>query len=299
MLLPLCVRRRGGMTIIEFPDLGVSDYNAPIIAKHFEPSFAEWDALWKRMAGALQGDFMRLEKMPRLIGSRANPLVQYQKKCRQMRIAAWGMKLPPNFTVYMERVLAPTFARELTKKRRRIAKRGAVIYTIARTPAEKRDAFNILSRQRQARCDEMGRFNILSLERYRQFYERVIVESPSFLANIGTLKVDGETIATVLTLEWFGTVYVLMSTFEGGEWKSCSLGNLTIQSAVEHAIRGGADFFDLTIGNESYKQHFGAASSELYSVLYPLTAKGMLATQALGVRARLGTLKRFLLRQSP
>jgi CelD/BcsL family acetyltransferase involved in cellulose biosynthesis len=41
MLLPLCARHRYGITIIEFADLGVSDYNAPIIAKTFDPSPSE------------------------------------------------------------------------------------------------------------------------------------------------------------------------------------------------------------------------------------------------------------------
>src|SRR5258708_20670990 len=53
MFLPLCRRMDGGLAIIEFADLGVSDYNAPLISTGFAPSDRELDALWQQMRGVL------------------------------------------------------------------------------------------------------------------------------------------------------------------------------------------------------------------------------------------------------
>jgi CelD/BcsL family acetyltransferase involved in cellulose biosynthesis len=275
MLLPLCALRRYGITIIEFADLGVSDYNAPIIAKTFDPPPSKWRELWHNIVATFEtGSILRLEKMPHLIGDLPNPLAQYNKESALMDIASWGVMLPPTRDEYNKSVLHPSFAKELAKKARRIAKRGEVEYVVAQTRDEKRIAFDILARQRQARCDEMGRPNILAQPVYRQFYESVAVESPGDVVSLTLLKVGGEIVGTVLALNHQKAFCVIMSTYQGGAWKSCSLGNIVIQSTVEHSIDNGVGFFDFTIGNEGYKQHFGALPNALFSALQPLTLSG-------------------------
>src|SRR5262249_7938590 len=53
MLLPLCLRANGGLKRIEFPDLNLSDYNAPLLASDFQPDKAEFSALWNNILRAL------------------------------------------------------------------------------------------------------------------------------------------------------------------------------------------------------------------------------------------------------
>ncbi len=272
MLLPLCARRRYGITIIEFADFGVSDYNAPVISKAFNPSPMQWQELWRHITKALKkSSILWLKKMPHLIGDLPNPLIQYGKQPRLMSFASWGVALPETLAEY-KRGLSPSFAKELARKFRRVAKRGNIEYSIARTQKEKRMAFGALVQQRQARFDEMRRSNnILAKPVHRQFYEAVAVESQEELLSLGMLKVGSEIVATILALSHRNAVHVIMSTFQGGEWKSCSLGNVVIQSAIEHAIGNGVGFFDLTIGNENYKQDFGAMPNGLYFTLQALT----------------------------
>lgn len=275
MLLPLCTRRYHGIAVTEFADAGVSDYNAPILARSFTPSPAQWQALWEKIVAALQqGSILWLKKMPAMIGKQPNPLVQYNKKSAMMNLASWGITLPSTFTKYQHGMLHPSFLKELAKKNRRIRKRGNVEYSITQTQEEKRRVFDILAHQRQARCDEMGRNNILAQPAYRQFYETTVVETQENLASLGVLRVDGEEIATLLALDHNKTMCVIMTTFQGGEWKNCSLGNAIMQSAIEHSINNGITFFDFTIGNEGYKQQFGSSQNALYYAIHPLTATG-------------------------
>lgn len=275
MLLPLCMRRRCGVDLIEFADLGVSDYNAPLIAKTFNPTPARWREIWRHIMAAFKGGaILRLEKMPRLIGDRLNPLIQPTQGLSAMRVASWGVSLPATMTDYNARILNPSFSKELEKKLRRVTKRGEIEYIVAQTQDEKRRAFDILAQQRQARCDEMARSNILAQSDYRQFYETIAVEGAEALASLSLLKVGGEIVGTIFALNHRGAQHVIMSTFLGGEWKSCSLGNVLMQTSISHAISNGINFFDLTIGNEGYKQHFGATPNPLYAALQPLTPLG-------------------------
>jgi CelD/BcsL family acetyltransferase involved in cellulose biosynthesis len=300
MLLPLCVRRRHGVRVIEFADLGVSDYNAPLIAPDFELAPQSWTALWRKILRLLsRGSILHFEKMPPRIGERPNPLVAYSPKARKMEVASWGVSLPASFAEYDSHVLHQTFARELARKGRRVGRRGTVDYALAQTAAEKRAVFDILARQRQARCDEMGRPNILAERAYRQFYEAVAVESPIGLATLGRLRVGSETVGTVLSLNHRGASYVLMSTYQGGDWKSCSLGNVVIQSAVKHSIEQRVGYFDLTIGNEGYKQHFGATPSPLYALMQPLNPLGTMVAQTIYISEHVKKVVKSLQQRAP
>ena len=277
MLLPLCARRIYGFRVLEFADLGVSDYNAPILAPTFNPSAAQWRGVSRRIVAALaaRGAVLRLTKMPRLIRGSVNPLVAFDPAAEPMEFSAWCVALPTTSAEFWKRPLDPSFARELAKKFRRVAKHGAIEYAIANTPEEKRVAFEILTRQRQSRFEEMGRrTNALAQEDGRRFYQAMAMDQAEPQAKLAVLKVGDEIVGTLFALARNKVFHVIMSTFEGGEWKSCSLGNVLLQSAIEHCIDGGFTSFDLTIGDEGYKQKFGARPSPLYASWLPLSPAG-------------------------
>lgn len=297
MLLPLCARRLYGIRVIEFADLGASDYNAPILAENFTPSPNQWRDLWRRILAALapSGAALRLNKAPLLIEGRKNPMVAFGDRSTPMGFSAWSVSLPPTRAEFCETTLDPSFAREIAKKFRRVAKHGAIEFAFAETPIEKRVAFDILTRQRQARFDEMGRVsNALAQPDYRRFYRSAAVESAASLAQLALLKVGGEIVATLFALRRRDAFHVIMSTFEGGEWKRCSLGSVLIQAAAEHCIDLGVATFDLTIGDEDYKQKFGARPSPLFAAWTPITPLGAGLVFTARIAARLKAMIRTI-----
>lgn len=282
LLLPLCTRRSWGVRIVRFADLGVSDYNAPILAKGFAPTLEQWRGLWRGIMAAIGfGAVIRFQNMPRMIAGRINPLTLDDRLLAPMEIASWGFALPTSAAAYRTRILASSFVKEMAKKSRRVAKRGEVEFVPATTLEDRRLAFDILTRQRQERCAEMGRMNMLSIDAYHRFYQAAVVESEDGHARLFLLKVAGEVVGVIFALVHDNAFHVIMSTFEGGDWKSCSLGNVLIMTSIEHCIAQGFAFYDLTIGNEGYKQHFGATPMPLYSVLRPLIPFGAPIASAL------------------
>lgn len=277
MLLPLCVRRRHGFSFIEFADFGACDYNAPILSHEFNPTEEEWSELWNEMVSKLRGvaEVVRLQKLPRSIDNRPNPLTQ-RRDAEPMNVGHWGVGLPETIDAYDQEILTSTFRKELAKKTRRVAKRGAMEWVSAATAEERRALFDILARQRQARCDEMGRHNVLSEAAFRAFYDAATGDpGTASLVRVEALTVGGEIVASMLSLRHRDASHVIMTTFEGGEWKSASLGNVLIHEAISRKIADGVRFFDLTIGDEPYKRDFGAARQPLFSILRPLSLFGV------------------------
>jgi len=281
MLFPLCKRKLFGFTLVEFADLGVSDYNAPLLSKTYDISASEWRELWPRILRHIKGcSLLRFKKMPHFIEGSRNPLVHFSEKTSAMDVACWGFKLPQSISDYTSFMLTKSFAKELAKKKRRIAKEGEIRYADVEAH-ERLNLFDVLMRQRQARCDELGRSNSLAKTPYQHFYQSVISDPDQTLVDLDAMTINDEVVATLFALNHRGALHVIMSTFDGNKWKSLSLGNLLMLYAVERSVARGMNFFDLTIGDESYKQNFGAVPSPLFSTLQPLSPVGFAAAWAL------------------
>jgi len=72
--VPLIRRRESALRVIEFADAGLTDYNAPALAADAQDVIGPDAALRGLRAALPPADLLRLTKMPRRLGARANPL---------------------------------------------------------------------------------------------------------------------------------------------------------------------------------------------------------------------------------
>ena len=78
-LLPLIRRQQNGIRIVEFADLDLTDYNAPMLGSAAPRDARAARALWRDLLAALRklpggADLIRLRKMPVDLDGRPNPL---------------------------------------------------------------------------------------------------------------------------------------------------------------------------------------------------------------------------------
>src|SRR5664279_4547454 len=78
-LLPLIYRVQRGVRIVEFADLDLTDYNAPILARGVSHGAMDSNRLCRALLAALRAlpegvDLIRLQKMPASVDGRPNPL---------------------------------------------------------------------------------------------------------------------------------------------------------------------------------------------------------------------------------
>ena len=274
MLLALCTRRQGILRIIEFADGGLSDYNAPLLARDFAPNETQMNELWRRIVAALPpADVVRLHKMPAAFAGGPNP-IHHLDDTRPMSIEFWHVKLPSERVEYEKR-LSSTFLKELRRKGRRVDGRGKSSLVHACDSDHALRIFDALARMRTHRFQELGRENVLAVPALRSFYEAVIVENwNEGFTNLSALEVNGEIVATLFALRHADTYYLLLSAFRNGEWKSASPGNVVLDRMATHLIETGVGVFDFTIGNESYKRDFGAQPQMLLAGDYPVSLLG-------------------------
>ena len=273
LLLPLGIEKQRGIRVLRFLDGGLCDYNAPIV---FKPT-RTWEQdtierLWRGLLGVLpRFDIAIFDKMPADICGTPNPLM--------------GLEIAPftesghftNMTSSSE-AYAPKqslFKRKSRLQRRRMAKLGEVLFTVAKTPEDRQRIVQAMMRQKSRRCLETGQADELDRPGYRQYYvamtERFVWPGPLFVA---ALEVDGKILSTLWAFILHGRFLALVSTFEGGEWKRFSPGRLLLEDVLEWSSSNGITVFDFGLGDESYKLVYSNQTLALHYANIPVTAVG-------------------------
>ena len=273
MLLPLIKRRDAGLAVVEFADLGVSDYQAPLFAADADALRGAKPTLWAEIQAALRpADLFRVEKVPAHVGGARNPLADIAR--RRMNFSAWDVALPKTRETFDAGLPDPSFLRELARKSRRIGGKGEVRFAEAVTPQELIRAFDALCQQRAARFAELGRDNILGHEPFYAFYRSVALAETDRVARLFTLCVDDEIVGTIFGLARNGRFCMIMSTIGDARWKSSSPGNVAMDRLISQLIGEGGGVLDFTIGDEAYKKSFGATERELGAGVLSLSWRG-------------------------
>ena len=288
MFFPLCLRRKRGLRIVEFADLGVCDYNAPLVAPGLAVAKGSMARLWTDICRRLPpADIVRVTKMPEFSAQCPVPLVQLDWM-RRMELRSWTVALPRTRDEYDKTILKPKDRKEQRRKRRNLTEAlGGVSFGTASAKSGRREIFEALTRQRQNRFRDCGRWDILDDPRYFRFYETVALESRGGIATLSALRAADKPVATLFALVHNGSYCLVMHSFDP-DLERLSPGIVAIDDMISHAIECRLSHFDFTIGNETYKRQFGTEAGCLYEGLYPLSAKGRVAvvTKAAGKRVK-------------
>jgi CelD/BcsL family acetyltransferase involved in cellulose biosynthesis len=280
-VLPMVRLASGFVRRVEFADLGVSDYAAPIIDKAVVSLMKDEPGLSEAVLSAIgHTDLVRIDKttgsaelVSALLGA---------NNVREHNYAAHSITLPASFEQWREE-RDQHFIRHLERKRERIGRKRRVLALHEVTSsAEIDDVFELMKDYRRDRFADRRAIDLMQDPRYFEFYRQI--------ATHGALK-GGPGSTTVLTINdaavgvSFGLsdshtdLFVLIG-YDVAEWRNYSLGLVMVEELIARSIENHKHFHDLTLGHGDYKTSFGAVASPMYSVRYPATPTGRAALAA-------------------
>ena len=277
-LLPLVRRVQGDVRIVEFADLNLTDYNAPLLTAAVPRHADAARVLWRDLKAALKrlpggADLVRLRKMPVDLAGQPNPLALLD-----------GVRpCPLNGNVVMTGDDFDTYRYSLERTVRKNLERSWRVFT--RDPAaalrivtDRNDALRVLSTmeiQQSARMRRLGLNFILNDETSAAFYRNLVGEGlHSGYAVLSALTSGEEVVATLLGIRT-GSRYVMLRNSNAGEkWSNCSPGRLIIERTMAALHQDGVRSFDFSIGNYAYKRRFGVAPLALVDITAALSWRG-------------------------
>jgi CelD/BcsL family acetyltransferase involved in cellulose biosynthesis len=280
-VLPLVLRRRRGLRRVEFADLGVCDYAAPVLDRAHAVSLLLDPAVRRGVRAALgRFDLLQVE---RLAGSAAEAAALLGASVtRRHSYDAHAIALPASVTGWPGDVLGPSMVRRLEQKRKRVRPKGGATLRVVRDVTEVDD---LMARMRDFRRDRFAGRRVVDLVQDPEcfeFYRRAAVEgiTAGGPARLAVLEVGGEPAAVALDLVDTERHLFLLVGYDVVRLRNCSLGLLIIDELVRSALDEGLHTFDLTVGDEPYKADFGAQPTPMYAVRLAVTSRGRVAASA-------------------
>jgi CelD/BcsL family acetyltransferase involved in cellulose biosynthesis len=278
-LLPLIRRRQKHISIVEFADLDLTDYNAPILGPAAPRDAKAARVLWRELLMALRrtpggADLIRLRKVPLDLDGRPNPLALLDD--------AGPCSLNGNVVATGEDydawryTLEKTVRKELERSWRVFTRDPAASFEIV---ADTNEALRILSTtevQQGTRMRSLGLNFFLNDETCAAFYRNLVRDGVgSGYAVVTALRVGDEIVATLLGIRC-GARYVMIRISNAGEkWSNCSPGRLIIERTMAALHQDGVREFDFSVGNYAYKRRFGVTPLPLVDISAALGWRGL------------------------
>ena len=282
MLLPLLRRRYAGIRLIEFADLQVSDYVAPVCDAETFASVLRNRPACEAIRQALHPfDLLRIQKSPacalslgELLGIRSTST---------MGMSAHLAPLYGPFTTWRADTVKKSYRKELDKKRRELNRKGHLELVCAHDRSSIAAVFDSMRGYRRVRFQDQPADDLLQTPAYYDFYLDVAASgSESGLSRVYTLVLDGEPIAGVWGLAHRESFLILLGGFDLVRFKNKSLGAIMFEEIARDCIERGDTVLDFTIGDEFYKRSFGAKPMAMGMISCAGSPIGALANFAAG-----------------
>jgi CelD/BcsL family acetyltransferase involved in cellulose biosynthesis len=278
MILPLLRQRRALMSVVEFADLGVSDYAAPVCDDEIFELILRDEAACREIRNALKPyDLLRFQKLRG--NTRCIEQLLSVPPAISMNMSAHVATLQHSYPEWRANSIGPSYRKELDKKRRQLHRKGRVLFECSSSADAIKSTLESMRQYRLPRFQHAGDRDLLQQPLYFGFYLDVALSGAAAgLARTYTLSMDGRTIAGVMGLAHRGQFLVLLGGFDHASFKNQSIGALMFEDVAHDCIARGDTVLDFTIGDEPYKQLFGAQPIEMWMFTKTGSQLGFLAS---------------------
>ncbi len=281
-VLPLLLRRKTGVRLLEATDLGVSDYACPVLHPSLREHLESVPHLRSRIASVLPPhDIMRIRPI------------------RQEHVAAWQAVLPgtaealgfsahatpfdAGYRQWRDESTAKSLRGRLSRAAKQIAKNGGAALRRLETRDEIEQAVAAIQSLRAGRFDG----DPIQEDFVRDFYTNVAVAgAKDGLAAIYRLDIGGAPAGFVYGLCRRGIYHYLLIGCDYGTYSRCSPGLVLYDRIIEDWIGRDGHVFDFTIGDEPFKADFGTEATPMSGLFRAATWRGRMALAAFQAKER-------------
>lgn len=274
----------GATRSIGFADLGLIDYNAPILGPAAPRDAVGAAALWRAVRRVLpQADVIDLRKMPAHLGDRPNPLA----------LLSGTLPCPLNGNVLetgddwdlYHHSLKRTVRKELERSWRVFTSHPSATFEAVTSPEARRRVLAMIEKQQPLRMQATGKSYVLDAPMAAAFYRNLVdIPAEDGLVTVTALTAGDEVVAGLIGLRDANAYIMVRISNAEGEWAKASPGKVIIDRSMAFLHGQGYRIFDFSIGDYDYKRRFGVVPTPLFDLVQPLGWRGLATASRLWMR---------------
>ncbi len=278
--LPMTLERSLLFKILAWRADKLNDYCAPLIRRGLLDSLSHEDILGLMRAGAdaIGGaDVIYLQKQPIRIGGMPNPFVS--ANAIPHHVGAHSTVLSANWETYYHSKRSSKSRRRLKEKLSSLSRRGAVEMRFAQTPSEAKALVGIGIDMKGEQLGKLSHWNPFSEPGAKQLmidYFGSRVTSDTWVV---ALFVDAKPAAISFGFRDSESWLLYQISMTDGTFAPYSPGTHLLMYIMKHCCERGVKTFDLSLGDEHYKDDWCETSSTLMNDVFVVSARGIIASR--------------------
>ncbi|MEP2979961.1 MAG: GNAT family N-acetyltransferase [Lentilitoribacter sp.] len=262
-VIPMLLREKLGVKLLEPAELGVTDYCAPLV----NPDVLD-DSDFKAQIHSLQKDILPSHDVLRVQKIRSEDLGLWQALFGfphvQQDFSAHATPLSDSHENWSRNELSSSMRKSLRRKRNKFEREtGAKCEQVAFEDVHK--AMDELQNYRKGRFEG----DLIQSEAGLEFYKHIAADGhKSGYARIYRLSLGDEVLGYTFGVTHKGIFYYLLIGCDYENFGKFSPGYLMYDYMIEDWIDRGGDTFDFTIGDEDFKENFGTKPTKMFSISF-------------------------------
>jgi CelD/BcsL family acetyltransferase involved in cellulose biosynthesis len=267
----LVLQRSKGISMLQFADFGVCDYNAPVADRNTLSLMAANPDLLERLDDLTKPcDLVLLRKvrddsfdMGRLILHSTGSVAEN---------AAYHCEIGDDLDAWRVRILNKKFSKELDRLQRQAEREfGSYEHRAAANESEIRTAFEFLLRARKGRFEE----DLLDKPLYYEFYrDYAVAACASGEAVTYVSYTAGQPVAALFGAAGDGEFHALLLSSDMENLRKSKPGIQIFYQIMQQRFVEGFRLFDMGLGNSGYKSDFSVETTYLRNYTRTRTLKG-------------------------
>lgn len=252
-VIPLMRIRRRGVKIVEYSDLGVTDYCAPVVRNGCNSQIRDMPQLADKILDLVGPcDIIRAKSVrpehaalvEQMTGSAPHPA----------GFSAHEARLERPYQEWRTKAFAKSKIKYIDRKRRRFERLENTRLELIDKPARTRAAISELKDLRAGRFDG----DPIQQESVENFYAEIAEHGcENGFARTYRLSENGKTVGIVFGITHLGRFSYLLIGCDYDNYSKHSPGLLMYDQIMADWLSAGGDIFDFTIGDEAFKADFG------------------------------------------
>lgn len=286
-IIPLGTYLQNNLTVLGFLGGEVTDYRAPIVHPDCWQKISpdQFLQLWVYLVEAVPDvDLIDIKRMKDNLTDVPNPLCQlsYVMPNEQAHAAL----LPEHYDTFQETRKSRLFA-DIRRQKKRLMELGELLIVEDVPVLEQKSLMATLVQQKSQRWKESHSRDLFAEPGYIDFYEALTKQTDSSVKVVMSgVNINHAWIATHWGIQYGQTFYWILPTYDNGEWNRYSAGKILLDAMVQWSIQQSLQVFDLTVGDEEYKQQWANRTQTLYGGLYGVSLRGRLYVILQNVKAK-------------
>ncbi|MCR9139347.1 MAG: GNAT family N-acetyltransferase [Alphaproteobacteria bacterium] len=260
LMLPLILRRRYGIRLLETTDLGVSDYVAPVGTPAFWSLVEQMPAVRNEIKKVLpQFDLMRIR--PVRDGDCHKFDLLFDVHPVPLGFSSHAVELDGPFDEWRKSNLNASFRKMIDRKRRKLQREHETAIDELKEPGAVASAIGSLAALRSGRFEGDIIQNDFVLAFYRDVAVRGTTEG---FAGTWRMRAGDEDVGYVFGVTHGGRFYYLLIGCDYEDFGNYSPGLQMYDAIIKDWMEQGGTCFDFTIGDEDFKRKFGTTATPIY-----------------------------------